>query len=317
MSKRVLVLQGGRSNERAVSLRSAAAVTEALRVSGYEVALGDPAEADFDLEKLAKDCGVVLIMIHGIDGEDGAHQRQLEILGKPFLGSGSVACDLTLNKDRYRELVTKHGVRMAAGEVVNQTQFNVSSLRQAPYVLKPLAGGSSVDTVIVHDMLREPGTRYFDDLFAKYGRMLLEELIAGQEITIGVLGDQPLPVILIKPPENGDFDYENKYNGRSQEIVNPAQIPSETLQEAQELALRTHQLTGCLHLSRTDMIVTANGGLFVLETNTLPGMTAQSLFPKMAAAVGYDMPRLVDRFVQMALEQSRDRELLPANPEGA
>jgi D-alanine-D-alanine ligase len=302
MNSRILVLQGGASSERAVSLRSGANITKQLEVLGYDVVVADPADADFDISLLAIDCDMVLPMLHGAGGEDGVLQRDLELLGKPFLGSGSAACQLTFDKELYREFATRQGIRMAAGEVVTRAQFDVSPLRAQPYVLKPVDGGSSVDTVILHDLANEPDASYFDELFGRNQTMLLEALIEGQELTVGVLGDEALPVILIQPPEGEEFDYENKYNGRTQEIVNPAQVASEVQTAAQALALQLHELTGCEHLSRSDMIVTPDGELYVLETNTIPGMTEQSLFPKAAAAAGYGMAELVKRFVDMATE---------------
>jgi D-alanine-D-alanine ligase len=302
MAEKVLVLQGGRSSEREVSLRSAANVIHWLKETGYEVTVADPAEVEFDLPAAAARCDVVLPILHGKGGEDGVLQKQLEALGKPFLGSGSAACELTFDKARYREFMAGHGVEMAEGAVVSREQFATSPLRKKPYVLKPIAGGSSVDTVILHDLSKEPDETYFDDLFTRYGTMLLERLVAGRELTVGVLGDKALPVILVVPPSGEEFDYENKYNGSTQEIVNPPQIPAEVQKRARELALRLHCLTDCRHLSRSDMILADDGTLYVLETNTIPGMTEQSLFPKMAAAADTDMAALVKCFVNMALE---------------
>lgn len=299
---KILVLQGGNSSEREVSLRSGANVIRWLKALGYDVVGADPAEAGFDLKTVAADCDVVLPVLHGSGGEDGQLQLHLEAMDKPFLGSDSAACELTFDKAKYREFVTGQGIRMAGGGVVDRKKFDTSVLRKAPYVLKPIAGGSSVDTVILHDLADEPGTAYFDELFSRYGHLLLEELIEGQELTVGVLGNQALPIILVIPPSGEEFDYENKYNGRTQEIVNPPQVSAEVQKRAQDLALQLHRLTGCRHLSRSDMIIGRDGILYVLETNTIPGLTEQSLFPKMAAATGLDMGALVRCFVNMALE---------------
>ncbi len=299
MSNRVLVLQGGVSNEREVSLRSAANVVAHLKILEHGVVEADPADPDFNLQELASNCDVVLPILHGLGGEDGALQKQLEAMGVPFLGSGSEACEITFDKAAYRALMAEQSILMARGEVVDALAFVHSELRQKPYVLKPVGGGSSVDTVILHDLTKEPGEDYFNELFDRNPRMLLEELIVGEELTVGVLGGKALPIIHIIPPEGEEFDYENKYNGRTQEIVNPPHIPIEVQQKAQELALRLHQLTGCRHLSRSDMILTPAGELYVLETNTMPGLTEQSLFPKMAAASGLDMLELCEQFVAM------------------
>ena len=298
--EKVLVLQGGVSSEREVSLRSAANVIHWLKETGYEVVVADPADTDFELTKAAADCDAVLPILHGAGGEDGVLQLGLEELAKPFLGSGSKACALTFDKQHFRDFMIKRGVQMPRGETVNEAGFRSSELRQAPYVLKPINGGSSVDTLILHDISKEPDDAYFDRLFGRHQEMLLEELIVGQELTVGVLADKALPIILVIPPEGEEFDYENKYNGRSQEIVNPEQIAPKIQQEAKDLALHVHQLAGCRHLSRTDMIATPSGELYVLELNTIPGLTEESLLPKMAAADGVDMAALVTRFVAMA-----------------
>jgi len=299
-SLRVLILYGGYSGEREVSLRSGANVATHVRDHGHDVILADPAADGFDLEWLANTCDIVLPILHGAGGEDGVLQAQLEKMGKPFFGSGSVACRLTFDKAAYRTFITEQGIQMAAGEVVNRQQFKSSKLRQKPYVLKPVDGGSSVDTVILHDLSDEPDDSYFDELFSRYETMLLEELIEGHELTVGVLEDKPLPVILIVPPESETFDYENKYNGRTQEIVKPKNVSATHQRKAQQLALKIHKLTGCRHMSRTDMILAQDGTLYVLETNTIPGLTDQSLLPKSAAAAGHDMAALVSRFVNLA-----------------
>lgn len=299
--EKVLVLQGGTGNEREVSLRSGANVTQWLQKTGYDVVVADPADPDFDLAALSEDCDVVLPILHGTGGEDGLLQGRLQELEKPFLGSNSGACELTFNKSIYREFVTKQGLTMAEGVVVDREQFDQTALRQTPYVLKPIDGGSSIDTLILHDLAREPEAAYFDDLFARHTEMLLERLIPGQELTVGVLHNRALPIILVEPPAGEEFDYANKYNGRTKEIVNPPNIPHDVQRRAQQLAVQLHVLTGCRHISRSDMILAYDGTLYVLETNTMPGLTEQSLFPKMAAADGMDMAALVKSFVEMSM----------------
>jgi D-alanine-D-alanine ligase len=300
--KKVLVLYGGTSNEREVSLRSGTNVAQQLQQAGYEVVLADSAGPGLDLAAACAGVSAVLPMLHGAGGEDGSIQRQLDALGVCYVGSSATACALTFDKAKTKELLAKNGLPTPQWEVVNNEQFEASSLRRRPFVLKTITGGSTIDTLIV----RQPSLQTTDpvriaELFKRYERMLLEELVEGSELTVGILGDEPLPVILIVPPSGGDFDYENKYNGASQEIVDPPQVASDIKRRAQELALKVHRLTGCRHLSRTDIMVTTSGELYVLELNTLPGMTAQSLFPKAAAAAGYDMPALGQCFVQLAL----------------
>lgn len=301
MSKqRILVLQGGVSDEREVSLRSAANVVRRLQSLGYDVRVDDPARDGFNLRAAAHDIDLVLPILHGAGGEDGALQAQLEQIGVSYLGSDAAACALTYGKDKYRDFVAKNNILIANGRVVTQDEFYASELTKSPYVVKPITGGSSIDTLIVRDPT-SVATEQLQTIFAKHSQMLLEELIEGQELTVGILGEEALPVIGITPPQDEEFDYENKYNGKTAEVVDPLEISAEAKRRAQDLALRVHKLTGCRHLSRTDMILTPAGELYVLETNTIPGMTEQSLFPKMAAAAGYSMSQLAERFVQLAI----------------
>jgi D-alanine-D-alanine ligase len=169
------------------------------------------------------------------------------------------------------------------------------------FVLKPIEGGSTLDALIA----RTPSPEKLEEakqLLKKYDKMLLEELIFGIEITVPVLGNKALPVIEIIPPADKEFDYENKYNGASQELCPPQNVSDEIQKRAQELAERIHKLCGCNDMSRTDMIIDESGELFVLETNTIPGLTDQSLFPKAAAEAGHSMSELVDILVKSALK---------------
>lgn len=296
---KVLLLGGGSSSEREISLRSADNVRQALEQGGHNILSRDPAEDGFNLRAACEGIDVVFPILHGEGGEDGMLQAELEEIGVPFLGSGSGAATLTFDKVRYKELISEYDILTPAFEVVTQETFLASPLVRRPYVLKPINGGSSIDTFIVRDPAVHP-PKIQDALF-RHKQMLLEELIEGDEITISVLSDQALPVIMIRPPEGKEFDYENKYNGQSDEIVSPQQISGDIQQHAQQLALKAHTVTGCRHLSRTDIIITEDSRLYVLETNTIPGMTKQSLYPKAAAAAGYDFPRLIERFIGLAM----------------
>lgn len=305
-AKKVLVLQGGSSNEREVSLRSADNVATALVEAGHEVITADPSDKGFDLKQLASKVDLVFPILHGAGGEDGAIQDELERVGVPFLGSDAEAARLTFNKFRYEEKLAEHGMLTPNWEVVNRESFQASDLIRNSYVLKPISGGSSIDTFIVHNPQHQAiKPTDFDEVFGRYGDMLLEELIEGQEITVAVLGNEALPIILIIPPTGGEFDYENKYNGKSQEIPQPDSIASNVQKTTQELAAKIQDLTGCRHLTRTDMIIAENGAIYILETNTVPGLTKQSLFPKAAAASGIETAELVDRFVMMYWDCTR------------
>lgn len=298
--QRVHVICGGVSAEREVSLRSGRAVAEALAAKGYRVHTLDTTDPD---ERIAE-CDVVFPVLHGVGGEDGTFQARLEALGVCFVGSGSAASRLCMDKAAFRQHMTSAGFGMADGGPHTYEAYQSSPLAGAPHVIKPVDGGSSIDTLIIRDAAARDETA-IRDAFERHSHMLVERLIVGDEITVGVLGDQALPVIEIIPPSDGEFDYTNKYNGHTQELCPPAHISAAVQEAAQHLALRVHQAAGCRHLSRTDCIVDGGGQLYLLETNTIPGMTAQSLYPKMAVTAGLDFPSLCAQLVGMALDTHR------------
>jgi D-alanine-D-alanine ligase len=299
----VVVLSGGTSDEREVSLRSGAAVVEALKQKGYEVTSADPADGFEKLAPVLKACDVVFLALHGKSGEDGTLQHQLEELGVSYVGSDSQASTLCFDKWEYSKLLEARNIPTPITELVDEDGFAQSKMIREPFVLKPNDGGSSIDTFIV----RNPASFQLattHDTFRRHSEMLLQVLVEGTEITIGMLGNEPLPVIEIVPPADQEFDYANKYNGKTQELCPPKHVSAEVQQEAQALAHRIHQLCDCRDMSRTDMLIRPDNSLCVLETNTIPGLTNQSLLPKAAAVAGYDMPTLVDKLVQAALHRS-------------
>lgn len=295
----VLVLFGGTSNEREVSLRSGAAVIKALQAKGYEVIPYDPKNGT---DKFPK-ADVAFPVLHGVGGEDGTIQASLERAGIPYVGSGPAASSLCFDKWVYKQQLQKAGLPTAEAVLVTGATIWQSARSQKPFVLKPISGGSSIDAFIVRDLAQLNKVRVMEAL-EHYREMLLEELVEGLEITVGVLEDQALPAVEIIPPKSGEFDYDNKYNGLTQEICPPTHISEKVQQEAQELALMCHKLTGCRDLSRTDLIVSNGNRLIILETNTLPGMTDASLYPKAATAAGVPMAELADRLVKAVLTRA-------------
>lgn len=292
----VVVLAGGESNEREVSLKSGAAVANALRAKGHQVRLLDPAE---ELDEIIKN-DIVFPALHGAGGEDGTIQAALESRGAFYIGSGVAASALCFDKWLYRRAMQAAGLSMPRAALVGASTMWQSPLCKQPFVLKPVQGGSTLDVLIV----REPAnvTKHaVSKLLDRYGVMLLEELIEGTELTVGVLGGQPLPAVEIIPPEGADFDYENKYNGRTQELCPAQHVAQTVLDAAAATALKAHQLAGCRDLSRSDFMIDKAGSVFLLETNTLPGMTAESLYPKEAKAAGLAFPDLCEKLVQYAL----------------
>lgn len=298
---RVIVLAGGSSDEREISLRSGAAVAAALERAGHSTQLLDPA-ASMDSEKLQA-ADIVFPVLHGAGGEDGSIQKQLDELGVPYVGSGVEASELCFDKWRYKQFLQTHELPVPNGKLVDEEEFWQSELIHKPFVLKPNDGGSSVDTYIYRG--GEIARPTISDIFTRHEHLLLEELVQGAESTVAVLGGQPLPVIEIIPPESGEFDYENKYNGKSQELCPPRNITEELQNELQALALRAHNLAGCRDFSRTDIMISRGSAPNILETNTIPGMTEQSLLPKAAATAGVSMVQLCDRLLQLALARKQ------------
>jgi D-alanine-D-alanine ligase len=296
---KVHIATGGNSSEREISLRSGAAVTAALTKAGYNAQMLDTSTASLD-EII--DCDVVFPVLHGAGGEDGILQTQLEQRDVRYVGSDSQASALCFDKWRYREFVAKQGLPVAEGAVVQADTYATHVLSAQPYVLKPLDGGSSIDTHIVRDPAQAPHEKILET-FHRHPTLLMEQLIAGTELTVGILEATALPVIEIIPPSGGEFDYENKYNGATQELCPPQHVSEAVQQAAQALALQAHQATGCRDFSRTDIMCDASGTLYLLETNTIPGMTDQSLLPKMAFTAGMDMPSFCGKLVELALSR--------------
>jgi D-alanine-D-alanine ligase len=294
--KTIIVLAGGPFAEREVSLRSGRAVAEALESKQYKVIMHDPLDGMDNLPA----ADAVFIALHGEGGEDGSVQADLEAQGFVYVGAGPVASALCYDKQAYKKMLAEQDFPLARDEIVDADSFWQSPLIRQPFVLKPVNGGSSIDTHIIRDVANLPKEE-IEQALRTYGAMLLEELIPGIELTVGVLGEASLPPVEIIPPADGEFDYENKYNGRTQELCPPEHIDQEVQRQVRELALQIHGVVGARDLSRTDMIYSPDGRLIILETNTLPGMTLQSLYPKAAAAEDIDMAELCDRLIQMAL----------------
>lgn len=298
----VALLFGGTSDEREISIRSADNVRSALESAGYKVVKIDTAPLD-DEQFLAalQGCDVVFPVLHGVGGEDGEPQQWLDKHGYSYVGSDAASSAVCFDKSRFKQAVSQFGIVVAAGGVVNATEFWDAELITRPFVLKPHKGGSSVDTFIVRDP-KKIDADSINAAFTKYEKMLLEELIEGIEITAGIINDMALPVVEIIPPENGEFDYENKYNGKTQELCPPQHVADSLQKQAQTLALKIHRQLRLRDMSRTDMIIRSDdNALYVLETNTIPGMSQQSLLPKAAAESGLDMPELMKLLVEAAL----------------
>jgi len=297
----VIILTGGNSSEREICFRSGAAIQKALLNLGHQVKMIDYNDSIEEYKDELVKADVVIPALHGKGGEDGTLQAMLEPLGVCFVGSDSVSSALCMDKWRYKQHIINE-ILTPDGEIVDKKSIWNSNFAKKPFVIKPNDGGSSIDTFIVKD-IKNIDRQKIEEAFSRNPQMLIEELISGIEITVGVLGDKALPVIEIIPPTDGEFDYENKYNGMTQELCPPNNVSIQNQEKAQSIALKTHQFCGCRDLSRTDMIVTPTDKIYVIETNTFPGMTDQSLFPKEAAVAGIPWNDLVKRLIEMAMKR--------------
>jgi D-alanine-D-alanine ligase len=305
---RLALIAGGKSAEREVSLKSGEQVFQALNKDKYDIRRYDPLT---DLGKLvaeAPELDAALIIMHGRGGEDGTLQGMLDLLGVPYQGSGVLGSALGMNKELSKFLYQKAGLNVARAIFFDKheapgPQAIVDDLG-LPAVIKPVNEGSSIGVTIARTL--EELQAGLDAAYQYDYRVLVEEFIQGVEVTGGVLGNHDLtalPLVEICPSESyAFFSYDAKYlPGASTEIC-PARLTPELTLMAQEAALAAHKALCCRGYSRTDMLV-KDGKIYVLETNTIPGMTATSLFPQAAAAMGLDFTSLLDKLIELALEK--------------
>ena len=304
----VALLSGGRSAEREVSLKSGQQVYQALDKEKYDTRRYDPRDDLARLISEAREIDVALIILHGRYGEDGTIQGLLDLLDIPYHGSGVLGSALGINKIQSKRLYQFEGLPVSPYLVMDRTdpdaQARVQDTLGFPVVVKPEHEGSSIGLSIVGDASQfQPAL----DLAGQYDRLVLvEKYIAGTEITGAVLGNlnpEPLPLVEIIPGDQYTFfDYDAKYKPGATEEICPARLDEVLTRKAQEYAVRAHQALRCRGYSRTDMIVSDNEA-YVLETNTIPGMTATSLYPQAAAAAGISFSELLDRLIELALEK--------------
>ena len=303
MTKHVAVLMGGFSSERGVSLRSGEACAKALESRGYKVTRVDVGRDVAEvLARLNPD--VALNALHGPGGEDGIIQGVLELLRIPYSHSGVLASALAANKDKAKLIMAAAGVPVAAGKVVSRFEAACDHVLAPPYVLKPVAEGSSYGVFIVQEGTSHPPQELLRPDWPYGELMLAEKYIAGRELTCAVMGDRALGVIEIKAAGGGWYDFEAKYapGGSIHEL--PAKVKENIYQLVQDLALKAHRALGCRGMSRTDFRYDdrpgGTGELVVLEVNTQPGMTETSLAPEMAAYAGVPFGELVKWMVEDA-----------------
>lgn len=302
MSKHVAVLMGGWSAERDVSLRSGRACADAAERAGYRVTRVDVGrDIATVLGTLRPE--VALNVLHGRPGEDGTLQGILEILGIPYTHSGVMASALAMQKDVAKVVMKADGVPVPEGRVVSRQEAAREHPLPRPYVLKPIAEGSSVGVFIVTEQHAHPPQELTREDWAFGDRLLCERYIPGKELTCAVMGDRPLDVIEIVAATKF-YDYEAKYAPGGSRHLLPAPISPFVYQEVRRLALKAHHALGCRGVTRADFRyddqAVGTEGLVCLEVNTQPGMTETSLVPELAAYAGVTFDELVRWMVEDA-----------------
>ena len=299
--KKIAVLMGGPGSERAVSMATGQGVAKALRSLGAEVTEVDVKGSGF---QLPDDVELAFIALHGTFGEDGQVQQILEDRGIPYTGEGVAESELAFNKIRSKEAFQKHDVATPYWQIITASQRPTIPI---PFVIKAPRQGSTVGVHIIRNE-REVDAAIADA--STYDReLLVEKFCAGRELTVGILGDQALPIIEIIP-KGGFYDFTNKYPflnpsaGGAAEHVCPAKLPEEQTRAVQDLALRAHRALGLEVYSRVDVMLPEDGEASVLEVNTIPGMTEASLLPEAAGVAGIAYPELCRRIIELSAKRS-------------
>jgi D-alanine-D-alanine ligase len=302
MGKHVAVLMGGWSAEREVSMRSGKACADALGRQDYRVTRIDVGR-DIAAVLTTVKPDVALNVLHGRPGEDGTLQGLLEILAIPYTHSGVLASALAMQKDVAKDLFRAAGVAVPEGIVASRFEAAKQHLLPPPYVIKPIAEGSSVGVFIVTEQHAHPPQELNREDWGYGDRVIVEKYIAGKELTCAVMGDRALGVIEIVPAVRF-YDYEAKYAPGGSKHLLPAPVSSFVYQQVRELSLGAHRALGCRGVSRTDFRyddrIEGTGGLVCLEVNTQPGMTETSLVPELAAHAGISFDELVRWMVEDA-----------------
>jgi D-alanine-D-alanine ligase len=300
----VAVLMGGWSNERSVSLMSGKGVADALESRGHKVT-----RIDMDRDVAARIAeaapDVVFNALHGTPGEDGTVQGMLDLMGVRYTHSGMVTSVIAIDKQLTKQRLVPAGIPMPGGHIVASESLYLRDPLPRPYVLKPVNEGSSVGVAIVTDggNYGNPIARDAAGPWQDFAELLAEPFIKGRELTVAVLGGRALAVTELRP-KSGFYDFDAKYTDGMTDHICPAEVPQPIADYMMDLALRCHQLLGCKGASRTDFRwddELGKDGVFVLETNTQPGMTPLSLVPEQARHLGIDYAELVELIVEEAL----------------
>jgi D-alanine-D-alanine ligase len=303
----VALLYGGISGEREISLKSGENAIKALREEGFNVVPIDTGQPDFIAKLMQAQADVAFICLHGKGGEDGTVQGLCEVARLPYTGSGILASALAMDKNRSKVFYRAAGLATPANIIVEKgrplDQEQIVAQIGIPNVVKPVSDGSSLGVSIVHDAAGL--NQALEKGFAVSDELMIEQFIAGTELTVAVLGNretQALPPIEIVPI-NEFYDFESKYADGGSEHICPARVSEQATETCKQAALKAHAALGCRGVSRTDMILDSQGLPWIIETNTIPGMTGTSLLPHAADAVGIGLGELYCKLIDYAFEK--------------
>lgn len=306
---RIGILMGGPSSERGISLKSGRSVYESLKALDLDVVpidiSSDKAEENADLVR-AHDIDCAFLALHGRFGEDGQIQDILQSLGIPYTGSGVSASRLAIDKIASRRILEVYNLAVPGYVVIEKRAgcdnlFPLLGRLGFPLVIKPAGHGSSIGLSIIDK--KEDVRPALELAFQFDDRIIVEEYIHGRELTVGILDDRALPVIEIIPKRRF-FDFEAKYRAGMTEYAVPAQLADNIAASAQNTAVQAHKLLGCYGCSRADIILSAENIPYILELNSIPGLTPTSLLPKAAKAAGIEFPRLCLKLIELAYEKA-------------
>jgi D-alanine-D-alanine ligase len=295
--KKIGVLLGGLSREREISLRTGKAIHKALLEKGYTAC---PVDVGRDIAErlIKKKIEIAFIALHGRYGEDGTIQGMLELMGIPYTGSGVLASALCLHKVMAKKILLHENIPTPPFEFLKREEVEKEVLRKMslplPVVVKPAREGSTIGISIVRK--EEDLSRALKEAGKYDEEILIEAFMKGKEITVGILNDLPLPIIEIAP-RSGFYDYHSKYTKGETEYIIPARIPREKYLYAQEISLRAFQVLGCSGCARVDLMTDEQGNPYIIDVNTMPGMTETSLLPKAAEFVGISFGELAERIL--------------------
>ena len=297
--KRIGVLMGWISAEREVSLRSGTAIYNALKGLGYNTVTIDVGPDICDALKKEK-IEIAFIALHGGFGENGSIQGMLEVLGVPYTGSGVLASALAMDKEASKKIFLYHGIPVPPFVLLNKERSAQSIRFDLPWVVKPATEGSSVGVSIIKD--KEKFEQASEKAYSYGSRVIVEKYIEGKEVHIGILNDRVLGGVEVRPSLEF-YSYEAKYTAGLTEYILPPEVDGQVYERAKLTALSAHSALGCKGATRVDLRVDREGYPYVLEVNTIPGMTETSLLPKIARLAGFDFPGLIEEILKGVMNE--------------